>query len=556
MIFSSEYILVLGHRNPDTDASTSAHAYAEFLNRTRAYDAAVVPGILGELPVQSRYVFQRAGVEPPDIVTNLYPRVCHVTNRKVDTLSVNDRFRDAVEMLIRSDHSMLPVLDEEGKLHSIFSHRHDTSRFLFGFDVVPLLGRLLTWADLLEMPGARPVGEAPARNEITGQLRLALDGDPHWRAELRPGDILVCSDLGPLLDIPRERFPGWIVLAGREEDPGARETALANGLGAAIMAYRHSALDFLFQLMSQVRVGQLDMGVGACVGEFDYVHDIKDIVFKSRHAVPVLDSAGKLVGVVSSTDVQATPRTRVILVDHFDSAQAAPGIENAEIIEIVDHHRVGDLQTAGPVRVDCRPLGSSSTIVAIRFFDANLEMGKPLALLLLGGLLADTLCFRSPTTTLADRDVAARLAEKVGVSVEDFGREILRAGDDLLTADPASIWNRDQKTFGIQNHTIAVAQLETVSLDELPAERLERFRDLLAADFAAESHLVSLLFLTDVLSGDSWFAACESPPAAGVSAACFGTVQPRKGWTLAKGIVSRKKQIVPHLLRALAERRL
>jgi manganese-dependent inorganic pyrophosphatase len=556
MIFSSEHILVLGHRNPDTDASTSAHAYADFLNRTGAYEAPVVAGILGDLPAQSRYVFERAGVPAPDIVTNLYPRVCHVTNRKVDTLSVNDRFRDAIEMLIRSDHSMLPVLDEEGKLHSIFSHRHDTSRFLFGFDVVPLMGRLLTWKDLLDMPGARAVGTVPEKNEIAGQLRLAVEGDASWRAELGRDDLLVCSGLETLLDMPRERFPGWIVLAGREEDPGEKDVARANGLGAAIMAYRHSALDFLFQLMSQVRVGQLDLGVGACVGEFDYIHDVKDIVFKSRHAVPVLDSGGKLVGVVSGTDVQATPRTRVILVDHFDSAQAAPGIENAEILEIVDHHRVGDLQTAGPVRVDCRPLGSSSTIVAIRFFDAKIDPGQSISLLLLGGLLADTLCFRSPTTTLADREVAARLAEKVGVNPEEFGRDILRAGDDLLTADPAAIWDRDQKTFGIQNHTIAVAQLETVSLEDFPPERLERFRELVAADFAAGSHLASLLFLTDVLSGDSWFTACEAPSVEGVAAACFGTVSPRKGWTLAKAVVSRKKQIVPHILRALAERRL
>lgn len=486
------------------------------------------------------------------MVENVLPRVCDVATREVDALSVNDRFRDAVELLIRSDRSMLPVLDGEGKLHSVFSHRRDVSRFLFGFDVVPLLSRMLTWSDLLQLPGGAGLGRAPESPELRGQLRLALGGDRSWSARIERDDVLVCGDISLALGLPPERFPRWIVLVSEDPPPEAQVRA-ANERSSFVMQYRHPALDFLFALMSQVRVGSLNLDTGPCVGEFDFLHDIREVVLSTRHALPVLDGQGALVGLLSRSDLAASPRRRVILIDHFESSQAVSGIEHAEILEIVDHHRVGDLQTSGPVRVECRPFGSSCTIVALRFFEAGLDPDRPTATLLLGGMMADTLVQRSPTTTAVDREVAQKLAGLIGVEVEEFGREVLRAGDDLLTADPAKIWNRDQKVYSVRNRSFAVAQLETVSLEDLPPERLEAFREQLERDFRMSAHLATLLVLTDVLKGDSWVAACESPLAAGLVSACFGNAHPRPGWTLARGVVSRKKQIVPPLMRALAE---
>jgi manganese-dependent inorganic pyrophosphatase len=555
VFFPADHILVLGHRNPDTDASTSALGYSEFLNRSGIYPAPIVAGVLGELTPQSVFVFERAGVAPPPVIESLVPRVCDVATRKVHSLSVKDRFRDAVELLIRTDHSMLPVLAADGKLHSVFSHRRDTSRFLFGFDVVPLLGRLLDWQDMIELSGARPLGKKPEKLAIDGQLRIPLEGDVSWRQEIGRDDLIVCGDLRVPLALPQERFPRWVVLIS-QVDPDPEAVAKANERGAFLLTYRHSTLDFLETLTDQVQVGSLNLGTGACIGEFDYLHDVEEIVLSSRHALPVVNPAGVLTGVISRTDLAAPPHRRVILIDHFEAAQTVPGIEYAEILEIVDHHRVGDLQTPGPARVDCRPIGSSSSIVALRYFETDLAPEKSTAILLLGGLVADTLCLRSPTSTAVDRKVALRLAEIIGVDLEKFGREVLRAGDDLLTADPRKIWNRDQKVFSIRNHTFAVAQLETVELEELPQRCLDSFRGCLEEDFATAPHLISLLFLTNVLTGDSWVTACESPLLAGVVDSCFGVARPRPGWTLAKGVLSRKKQIIPPLIRALAEREL
>jgi len=556
LIHSPEDVLVLGHKNPDTDASTSAHAYASFLSRTGAYEGRVIPAVLGPLPPQSLFVFAESGADPPPMVEDLYPRVCHVATREVTTLGVEDRLSDAVEMLIRTDLSMLPVLDASGRLAAVFSHRTDVSRFLFGFDVIPLLGRLLTWTDLTGMPGARPVGAASAADSIDGRLVVALEGDAGWKAELEPDDILVCANLGVLSGIDDRRLPRKVIVVAQERDPAGQDLASLERAGISAILYRHSVLDLVQNLFARVRLGALDLGVGACLGEHDYLKDVAPVLSTSRHALPVLDPDGKLSGVISRSDLEKAPRSRVILVDHFESGQTAPGIEYAEILEILDHHRVGDLQTASPVRVDCRPLGSSSTIVAFKFFEAGVEPDTCISTLLLGGLLSDTLCLRSPTTTAADRDVARRLAAAAGLELETFGRRVLCAGDDLLLRDPAEIWNRDQKTFGVRNRTFAVAQLETASLEDLPPERLDAFRRHIAADFEREGRLLSLLFITDVLRCDSWMTYREGKEASGVVEQCFGKSEAKPGWILAGGVVSRKKQVVPPLVRALAERKL
>lgn len=553
MIFPPECILVLGHQNPDTDASASAWGYAQYLTRIERYDAPVSAAVPGSLTPQSLFVFQRAGVEQPSLVRSLAPRVADVATREVDSLSVRNRFRDAVEKLICSDRSMLPVLDEDGKVHSAFSNRSDVSRYLLGFDVIPLLSNLLDWSDLVELPGGRSVGRPPRDHRIAGNLRVALEGDRRWRQELRPDDILVCGDISLALGLEPEKFPRWIVIASCGESVDVAGVERANQRGGSVMEYQHSLDDFLISLMSQVRLGALNLGTGPCVGEFDFLEDVRGVIQSQRHALPVLKEDRSLAGVISRSDLIDPPRRRVVLVDHFESSQTVAGMRYAEILEIIDHHRVGDLETANPVRVDCRPVGSSSTVVAMNFLERDIQPDRATATLLLGGLLADTLSLRGPTTRSVDRKIAARLSEISGLETEEFGLEILRAGDDLLTADPESIWNRDQKIFGIRNNGFAVAQLETTSLEEVPVERLDALRKYVQMDFRRNDYLLSILLLTNVLEGDSWLTVCEAPAVEGIIASCFGNHRPREGWFLARGIVSRKRQVLPVLMRALAE---
>jgi manganese-dependent inorganic pyrophosphatase len=547
-VLANEGILVLGHRNPDTDASVSAHAYASFLTRTERYDDPVTPGVTGPLGPQASYVFERAGVAHPSLVTDLRPQVRHVARRATDYLTTSHRLRDAMTLLIRTGHSMLPVLNSGNQLQCVFSHRQDASRFLLGFDAASMLSTLLDWNDLAALPGATAVGQQPDSPELTGNLHIALESTEEPESD----DVFVCGSLDTAARFDSNRTPKWILCVSPETPPQAGVDAL-NRRGSYIIYYQNGLTTLLSSLTGQVRLGSLSLAGGACVGEADFVHDVRDIIRGARHALPVVNGSQALTGVVSASDLRNAPRRKLILVDHFESSQSARGVEQAEILEIVDHHHIGDIVTTAPARVDCRPVGSTSTIIALKHEEHEIEPTSEIATLLLGGLVSDTLCLTGPTTTEIDRRIAVRLAERAGVELQEFGLDVLRSGDDLMTAKPASIWSRDQKVFSIRNQKFAVAQLETVSLRSLPEERLRAFRNALLADFQQNQWLLSLLVVTDVLTGDSWITAAESGAARSVLQTSFGDEHPHPDWTLAAGIVSRKKQVIPRLMQALAE---
>ncbi|MEM7233734.1 MAG: DHH family phosphoesterase [Planctomycetota bacterium] len=547
-------ILVIGHRNPDTDAGASATGYAAFLNAVGRYSEPVAAAIPGGLTPQARYVFDQAGIEAPRKILSLKPRVEQVMVRDIECLSVTQRLRDALESLVRRKLSVLPIVNEEGQLHATFSHRKDITRFLLGFDVVPILGSLLDWSDLVAIPGASSVGDLPKDPTLRGHIHFPLRGHDYERDDFTNDDILGVPDVAEALRVPADRRPRWIITLSSEQPSEGAVRELNEG-GAFVMCYSGSPSDFVLALLPQIPLGRLDLGIGACVGESDLLSDVKGVIHRSRHAIPVLGSDGSLTGVVSRADLQKPARQRVVLIDHFESSQAVDGLDHAEIVEILDHHRIGDIETDSPLRVDCRPVGSSSTIVAFNFMEAGIEPSREIATVLLGGLLADTLCLRSPTSTDYDRELAPKLAEIAGLDVADFGIEVLRAGDDLRTSEPAEIWNRDQKVFTVRNHSLAVAQLETVSLQDLPGEKLDAFRNELVNDASRRDWVLSVLFITDVLSGDSWLTFVEKPHAEGAVAQCFGTEVPREGWTLARKTVSRKKQIIPPIVKVLSERR-
>jgi manganese-dependent inorganic pyrophosphatase len=563
-----EHILVLGHKNPDTDAAVSAYGYAEFLRVTRRYEHPVSAAIAGALPPQAEYVFRAAGVEPPVQVTSLAPRVGDVAQRSVQSLGMADRLRDAVTLLVEHDLSALPILDADGRVHATYSHRRDIGRFLLGCSGASIVGTLLDWNDLSSLPGARRLGTPPANPALTGRVRLALedsgkgrddDTSPRsWREEVEPGDVLLCASMRSLFELPIERRPRFAILVRASDDrlPDESSVRALEASGTSLIAYERTVEELISSLILQVRLGALDIGTGPCVGEEDFLADVENVIREARHAIPVLRGDGRLAGIVSRSDLRRPTRRRIVLVDHFETSQAVPGLAHAEVLEIIDHHRVGDIETPRPVRIDCRPVGSSSTIVASNWFEAGARPSPEVATLLLGGIIADTLFLQSPTTTNVDRVIAPRLAEIARRDLRAFGLEVLRAGDDLLTSDPRTIWRRDQKAFSIRNHTFAVAQLETVSLEDLPATTLEALREALVNSFPASNHLVSLLFVTDVVAGESWVTAAELPTVSGVTASCFGRDAPAPGWTRAPGIVSRKKQVIPLLMRALSESRL
>lgn len=549
----SHRIVIIGHRNPDTDSTTSAVSYARFLERIGRYSEDIHPVVPGQITPQTRWVFEQAGVDLPEQVDTLAPRVRDVMTTDVETLRSDDRLRDAIDLLIRSSHSMIPILDDQGRLESVFSNREDFSRFLLSLDVAPIAESLLTWHDLTSLPGATCVGKADA-DRACGRIVFAMAASQEWQHDVNKDDILVAGSIDVLSEVTMDHCPDRvIVVTGQPLSDRHLERIERNQL--SVVLFRGGISDLMFALTRQVRLGALSFDSGLCVGPDDLLQDVHDLVRSQRRALPVVDEDNRLAGVVARKDLKAPPQRKAILIDHFESDQAVPGIESLEIIEIIDHHRIGNIETRGPVRVDCRPIGSACSIVALNYFEAEIEPDQATALLMLGGICADTLVLRGPTTTDRDRAVAARLATIAGVCLEDFGQAVLKAGDDLMRSTAEQIWNRDQKVFGIRNQRFAVAQLETVALHELSDEQLEAFRDQLQRDFDRNNYLTSLLVVTDVVNGDSWITGCESPSVEGATQRAFGQdgESPRPGWLHARNVVSRKKQIIPALMKTFAE---
>jgi manganese-dependent inorganic pyrophosphatase len=231
--------------------------------------------------------------------------------------------------------------------------------------------------------------------------------------------------------------------------------------------------------------------------------EIHGQVSHTNYSLPVVGEGGRLIGLISRSDLLDAARPRVILVDHFETHQAAPGIEDCEVVEIVDHHRVGSLETHSPIRVDCRPVGSTATIIACKFEEAGLAPSKAEARLLLGAMVSDTLLLTSPTTTDTDRLWARQLAKRAGVDLRQFGRDVLVRNDETLTKRPEDLIGKDLKEFGAGALRFGVAQVETVNRTRLEPGRLAEFAAAIGLRRAREGWAFLAVMITDVLRGDS-----------------------------------------------------
>lgn len=552
---SRDEILVIGHCNPDTDAAASATAYATFINLISRYPDSARAVIPGSLTPQMRWVFNNADVKPPLRVDSLSSRVRDACCRNPISLQQNDTLGQATDLLIRSGHTMLPIVDEQNVVVGVFSHRDEAGRMLIGFDVTPLISSLLRWSDVLNIPGVSVKGTLPD-DTACGSMHILLEGSQRQTIAFNPEDLVVCGSLAFLQALPVAHRPRRAVVVNSEIPNGVSVSPPTDEI--CELKYSGTVSEFLRQLNRCIPLKNLHFPVGPCVGADDAVRDISSMISSCRRALPVVDCEGRLFGVVASGDLANVPQRRAILVDHFECSQLATGLDDLQILEIVDHHRIGDIQTLNPVRVDCRPIGSSCSIVAMNFFEHGLQPDKSTARLMLGGLCSDTLGLTSPTTTPVDHQVAERLAVIAEVDLDSYVIDVLKAGDDLHLSVPSAIWNRDQKVFSVRNRRFAVAQLETVALEELSADRLQEFLNCLESHFSASDLLCSLLVITDVLQSRSIVAVCESADTSGAVTRLYArpadsTANASAVWLPAPGVVSRKKQIIPNLMRCLAE---
>lgn len=556
----AQEVLVLGHRNPDTDAVAASIAYAWLKNRLWEKEAAATGGqpghvavaaCLGPVNAETAFVLSRFGIPAPRLVTDLRLRVGDVMEPAPARVGPGTTLLEIGRLMQESGHKSLPVTDDDGTLQGIVTAGDIAKRYLEEQSLASLKDAPLPLANLQRTLDAELLAGAP-ETAVAGKVVVAAMSPESLRRYLEPGDLVVVGDRPRAQEAALTAGAAALIVTGGYP-VAPRVVELARKTGAAVLSTRSDTYTAARLLNLSRPVGLSMTRKVVTFAATDLLDSAKKTMIKTKYRrYPVLDERGRLAGMLSRgglLDVQGKP---VILVDHNERSQAADGVSEADVWEVVDHHRLGDLQTLSPILFRNEPVGSTSTIVARLFKEEGEEIPAPLAGLLLAAVLSDTLAFQSPTTTPVDREVASLLAAQSGLAIEPFAREVLRAGTTLAGQEPREIVREDFKEFSFAGRRVGVAQVETMDMDEVEAVAPALRREM--ASLAEEQGLdLVLLMVTDLWRGGSALYAAGKDVA--VVEEAFGR-PPEHEAVYLPGVMSRKKQVVPVLARAYAAREL
>jgi manganese-dependent inorganic pyrophosphatase len=537
-------IYVIGHKNSDMDSVASAYAYARLLQLQGESQAQAARN--GELKPEVRFVLERYQVEAPEAIDDVYLQVRDVMRRGITCAYLDQSLLEAGQLLQAHNRHAMPVIDSDNKVHGIITTDDFAKLFFDGMQPqsvnrIPLnknnLVKALGGRVLVE--GKRPLGD----RVLVGAMQAETMAD-----YIEPGCLVIIGDREGAQLTAIEHGAAALVITG-DLLVSERTLAIARKQGVLIISTGYHTFDTIRRINLSINVEYIMRR------EFDYCHpedQISEIegLLTRRRSLPVVDDDNRLVGFLSRTDlIKARPK-RVILVDHNERSQAVDGIEEAELLGIIDHHRIADVHTQKPIMFRADPVGCTGTIIAGLYHEAGIEIPREVAGLLLAGLLYDTLILRSPTCTPRDERVAAELARIAGEEIESYGQEIFAAAAaELDEKSAAELLTSDFKEFTIQDARFAVGTVETASpatIEKRRGELLQTMRRL-----AHERNYASFLFMiVDIINMRCHLLIVGGERAA---AEAFGAQLESDGHALTvEGLVSRKKQVVPQLSRIQA----
>ena len=532
-------VYIMGHRNPDTDSIVSAMAYTALKNALgqREYKAAR----LGQISDETQIVLDRFGFQPPMLITDVRNQVRDLDYDTPPTLSPAATLSRAWQIM-QADHiSVLPVANEDGTLYGMLSAgdvaTHDMSSV-----GDPMVGEVPIYNLLSVLEGKIINASAGGklRDEVSGEIVIAL---PTCRENLMfsdPNTIVVCGDQPDMIRRALEIGVSCVIVCQAEVPTELREMETETCIiSTPFDSYR--AVRLIGHALPISHVCKNEELVSFHLD--DYIDDVKNTVLESRfRAYPILDENEKVVGTLSRYHLLRPRRKRVILMDHNERAQSVPGLDQARIMEIVDHHRLADIETKDPIYVRNEPVGSTNTIVAGMYQEKGLMPSAKMAGLMAAAIVSDTVMFKSPTCTQRDIDVANRMARIANVSLDELGKAIFSAtcGDDKSAE---AILKTDYKEFHIAGHDLAVSQVTCMDSDRLLARKAEFLKAM--DDVRKKKQFdVVVLMITDVLLDGTQllFSGDED-----TIRQAFNVKGEMDGCVFLPKIMSRKKQVIPML---------
>ncbi len=537
-------VYVIGHKNPDTDSIVSAIAYAE-LKRSLGENN-VFPARGGKVNLQTEYILNRFNVPHPEFLSDLIPKVKNHMSEEPVTLPLDTPLWDAMQILTTNKFRMIPLVDDNSRYVSTIHFNIFAENILMKID--PQKNSIISTseANLVKTLRAQHVVQKDLNEIFRAQIVVAASEIDTLREyiDVMPAENAIVI-VGDRIDIQQyvieKGVRALVVSAGRMVNREIKEFAAERNVAVIITPFNSASTSWLVLHSVPVKTaGDITL---VPVDADEYIKNIKERFADSpSRSLPVVGEDMKVRGVISQSDLMKEPNVGVILVDHNELSQGIDGIENVRILEIIDHHRLGNPPTTYPITFINKPVGSTSTIIANLYRDYKIPVRKEIASILLGGILSDTLILRSATTTDIDRDTAEFLSNITDLNIDEFGREIV-AASSLISSKPVDeIINMDMKRYNEGPYSFTVSQVEVNDPDEI-MERAGSILTHMAALAEQKNYLFCSLLVTDlnrfssylfIKGKDDFIKKIEYPK---FSDSIY----------LLKDVLSRKKQLMPYI---------
>ena len=545
---NQEKIFVIGHKNPDTDSICSAIAYADIKNRT-SQKVKYIPKRAGQINEETEYVLNRFGMQPPGYLSNIGTQIKDMDIRMSPEADKSMSLKNAWDLMMEKSIVSLPIRDREGQLEGLITIGDIAKTYMDTTDSY-LLSRAKTQYRRIAETIAGTVVEGNEHGYFTkGKVLVGTANPEMLKAYIEPDDLIIMGDREEdHLQAIAQNVSCIIVGMGIEVSEKVIKLAHEREIAIIMSPYDTFTIARLINQSIPVRYIMKTDNLVTFNTE-DFTDDIQNEMIKHRHrAFPVINKKGKCIGTISRRNFLDMHRKKVALVDHNEKDQAVDNIDKAEIVEIIDHHKLGSLETMVPISFRNQPVGCTATILYEMYGEQKLEISPSIAGLLCAAIISDTLMFRSPTCTLSDKMAAGALALIAGINIEQFAKEMFKAGSNLKDKSPEEIFYQDYKKFIAEDEiNFGVGQISSMDSDEL-AEIKERLVPFMVSECGRHGVTRVFFMLTNIIE-ESTELLYYGEGSEEMARIAFH-MEPEDGVFDLKGVVSRKKQLIPALMEA------
>ena len=543
-----EKIYVIGHKNPDTDSICSAIAYADLRQKVtgQVHEAKRA----GHVNDETAYVLDRFGVEAPKLLTDVRLQVRDLDIHEMPGLKPNASIRDTWERMRQEQAKTLPIVKDD-ELVGVVSTGDIAKSYMDVYDSEILSKARTQYRNIVKTLDGTMITGNEHGYFMRGKVAIGASSPNLMEEFIEKDDLVILGDLEEAQACAVNIDASCMVICkDAEVSPKLIQKAKEQSIVIIQTPYDTFTTARLINQSIPVKF-YMTSGPLTMFRMNDYVDDIKDIVAKKRFRdFPILDRHGRFKGFISRRRFLGASKKKVILVDHNERSQAVDGIEEAEIIEIIDHHRLGDIETVSPITFRNQPVGCTATIINQMYEENEIEVPREIAGILCGAIISDTLLFRSPTCTPLDERTAKKLAKISDIDLEQMAQEMFNAGSNLKGKSAEDICFQDFKQFTVNDTIFGVGQITSMSKEELAA-----IRDMMTEHLpkVLEAHNLNMIYfmLTDILA-ESTELLCVGTGARGIALSAFDLPDNAKSLIL-KGVVSRKKQLIPVLVETMQQ---